>query len=195
MFASPFRSDFFSMLRSWHNIRARKDVWKRFNLALVTSTEPYQFIKDLNQSPFNVGNVVELSDFDQDQVFELNLRHGNPLTKIQTGRLFELLSGHPYLTRKAFYLIASQRITFAEMLKTAHDDDGPFGDHLRNHLFRMSGHENLKVGFVQVINDQRCPDEHVFFRLRGAGLVKRNGNDVLPRNRLYAEYFRRRLNG
>jgi hypothetical protein len=50
MFASPFRSDFFSMLRSWHNNRARGGDWTRFNMALVTSTEPYQFIADLNQS-------------------------------------------------------------------------------------------------------------------------------------------------
>ena len=49
MFASPFRSDFFSMLRSWHNNRARGGDWKQLNLSLVTSTEPYQFIAGLNQ--------------------------------------------------------------------------------------------------------------------------------------------------
>jgi hypothetical protein len=29
--------------------------------------------------------------------------------------------------------------------------------------------------------------------VRGAGLVKRVGNEVLPRNSLYAEYFLKRL--
>lgn len=194
MFTSPFRSDFFSMLRSWHNNRARGGDWTRFNMALVTSTEPYQLIADLNQSPFNVGTVVELKDFTSAQVVDLNQRHGNPLSSEQVAKISELLGGHPYLTRKALYLTASKRATFGDVVENACEDDGPFGDHLRNHLFRMSGYPELKSGLMQVIRYQRCADEHVFFRLRGAGLVRRAGNDVLPRNPLYAEYFGKRLN-
>ncbi|MDO8755586.1 MAG: AAA-like domain-containing protein, partial [Anaerolineales bacterium] len=194
MFTSPFRSDFFSMLRSWHNNRARGGDWTRFNMALVTSTEPYQLIADLNQSPFNVGAVVELKDFTPAQVSDLNQRHGNPLSSEQAAKISELLGGHPYLTRKALYLTASKRATFDDIVKNACEDDGPFGDHLRNHLFRMSDHQDLRSGLNQVIKHQRCSDEHIFFRLRGAGLVKRVGNNELPRNSLYAEYFGKRLN-
>lgn len=194
MFASPFRSDFFSMLRSWHNARARGGDWTRFNMALVTSTEPYQLIADLNQSPFNVGAVVELKDFTPEQVSDMNQRHGNPLSAEQVAKISELLGGHPYLTRKALYLVASKRAAFDEIVKNAYEDDGPFGDHLRNHLFRMSDYQELKSGLMQVIKHQRCSDKHIFFRLRGAGLVRPIGNDVLPRNTLYAEYFRQRLN-
>lgn len=195
MFASPFRSDFFSMLRSWHNNRARGGDWVRLNLSLVTSTEPYQFIADLNQSPFNVGQVVELVDFTLGQVSDLNHRHHEPLTDAQLRELYDLLCGHPYLTRRALYLIASQRTTFSEMIENACEDNGPFGDHLRNHLFRMGNQDKLKAGLIQVIRNHRCPDEHIFFQLRGAGLVKRVTNDVIPRNPLYADYFKKRLNG
>lgn len=193
MFTSPFRSDFFSMLRSWHNNRARGGDWTRFNMALVTSTEPYQLIADLNQSPFNVGTVVELKDFTPKQVTDLNQRHGKPLSAEQVTKIGELLGGHPYLTRKALYLTASKRETFDNILKNAWEDNGPFGDHLRNQLFRMSNHQELKSCLMQVIKHQRCGDENIFFRLRGAGLIKRVGNDVLPRNQLYAEYFGKRL--
>ena len=55
VFDTDFRSDFFGMLRSWHNSRASKAIWKQLDLALVTSTEPYLLIENLNQSPFNVG--------------------------------------------------------------------------------------------------------------------------------------------
>jgi hypothetical protein len=194
MFASPFRSDFFSMLRSWHNNRARGGDWARLNLALVTSTEPYQFIADLNQSPFNVGQVIELVEFTFEQVSELNRRHHNPFTEEQVLQIYDLLGGHPYLTRRALYLVASKRTTFAEMMKNAYEDDGPFGDHLRNYLFRMGNREKLKAGLMQVIKSQRCSDEHVFFQLRGSGLVKRINNEVIPRNQLYADYFKKRLN-
>jgi hypothetical protein len=195
MFGSPFRSDFFSMLRSWHNNRARGGDWTRLNLALVTSTEPYQFIADLNQSPFNVGQVVELVDFTLEQISELNRRYHSPLTETQVTKLFELLGGHPYLTRRALYLVASRRDTLIELIADACEDDGPFGDHLRNYLFRMGDQEKLKAGLVQIIKYQRCPDEHIFFRLRGSGLVKRIENAVIPRNQLYADYFRKRLDG
>lgn len=203
MFASSFRSDFFSMLRTWHNNRANDGRWRNFYLALVTSTEPYQFIADLNQSPFNVGEVLELEDFTPEQVSELNNLHHNPLIESQYRKLNYLLGGHPYLTRKAFYLVASGRYTFMEMLNNIFEDDGPFGDHLRNILFRISDQKKLKKGLVQVINPHRYAlikyfrrmDERTFFRLRGAGLVKRIGNKVVPRNELYAEYFRRRLSG
>ena len=193
MFPSSFRSDFFSMLRGWHNDRARDNDLKRFNMALVTSTEPYQLIADLNQSPFNVGVVVELKDFTSEQVNDLNQCHRNPLSPEQVAKIAELLGGHPYLTRKALYLVASMRAAFDDIVKDASEDDGPFGDHLRNHLFRMSDHKDLKDGLLQVIKYHRCADEHIFFRLRGAGLVRRVGSDVLPRNSLYAKYFGVRL--
>jgi len=194
MFASPFRSDFFSMLRSWHNNRARGGDWTRLNLSLVTSTEPYQFIADLNQSPFNVGQVVELVDFTLKQVSELNQRHNNPLTADQVVQLFDLLGGHPYLTRRALYLVASQRNTFKELVERAYEDNGSFGDHLRNYFFRMGDQKRLKEGLIQVIKYQRCSDDHIFFQLRGSGLVKRVDNAVVPRNQLYANYFGKRLN-
>ena len=195
MFGSSFRSDFFSMLRSWHNNRARGGDWTRLNLALVTSTEPYQFIADLNQSPFNVGQVVELTDFTLEQVGELNRRHQNPLTEAQVKQLFDLLGGHPYLTRRALYLVASGRDTFKELLENACEDTGPFGDHLRNHLFRMGNQEKLKAGLVQIIKYQRCSDEHVFFQLRGSGLAKRIDTKVMARNKLYVDFFGKRLSG
>ncbi len=164
------------------------------NIALVTSTEPYQFIADLNQSPFNVGQVVELKDFTMGQVSALNYRHHGLLTDTQVQQLYDLLGGHPYLTRKALYLVASHRDTFTEMIENSCEDNGPFGDHLRNYLFRMGGQEKLKAGLMQVIKYQRCQDEHLFFQLRGTGLVKRIGNEVVPRNQLYADYFGGRLN-
>src|SRR5215210_1904958 len=76
MFDADFRSDFFAMLRGWHNSRAAKPAWRRLDLALVTSTEPYQLIANLNQSPFNVGQVIALDDFTTDEAHALNELHG-----------------------------------------------------------------------------------------------------------------------
>ncbi len=189
MFDTPFRNDFFSMLRSWHNQRAMKPLWKRLDLALVTSTEPYQLIADLNQSPFNVGQVLRLEDFSPEQVVALNLAHGEPFGAGEVQKLIGLLNGHPYLTRRALYLVASGRLGPGELFATAADERGPFGDHLRYHLFRMYDQRELVEGFLEVLKRRDCENERVFFRLNGAGIVMRQGHDVVPRCQLYAEFF------
>ncbi|BCM94505.1 hypothetical protein IAD21_06412 (plasmid) [Abditibacteriota bacterium] len=193
IFGATFRSDFFAMLRAWHNSRATNLLWKRLDLVLVTSTEPYQLIADLNQSPFNVGQVLELEDFTSAQVADLNHRYGSPLNPDGELQLMMLLNGHPYLTRRALYLIQSRHLSITDLLSHATDDRGPFSDHLRYHLFRMYDKKELVAGLLQVIRAGVCQNEQIFFRLRGAGLVRREGSAVVPRCRLYADYFRENL--
>ncbi len=195
LFDTDFRSDFFSMLRSWYNARANvaTPVWKQLDLVLVTSTEPYQLIENLNQSPFNVGEIINLEDFTESQVADLNERHGSPLSSDEEQRLMWLLGGHPYLTRRALYLVATNRIGVASLFAKAMDDQGPFGDHLRYHLFRIHEKENLIDGMCEVLQRNTCDNEDIFFRLRGAGLAKRTDQQVEPRCQLYADFFRERL--
>ena len=195
MFGTPFRTDFFGMLRGWHNSRATEPIWKQLDLALVTSTEPYQLIEDLNQSPFNVGQVIDLTDFSLEQVADLNQLHGTPFSDKQLDRLMDLLHGHPYLVRRALYLVASGRISVEELFRRSLYERGPFGDHLRYHLSRVYDHTTLVKGLLQVFNSQTCPDERVFFRLRGAGLIRREGQKVVPRCQLYEAYFQEHLRG
>ncbi len=194
VFDSSFRSDFFGMLRSWHNQRSRPgSAWKRLDLALVTSTEPYQLIEDLNQSPFNVGEILELEDFTAREAAGLNQRHGSPLSGGELEALMDLVGGQPFLLRRALYLVASGRSSFADLLAAATDDRGPFGDHLRYHLFRIHDKEELVKGLLQVFDHHRCQSEETFWRLRGAGLVRREGGEELPRSTLYERYFREHL--
>ncbi|WP_366931377.1 AAA-like domain-containing protein [Nostoc sp. JL34] len=195
VFDTDFRSDFFGMLRSWHNSRATTPIWKQLDLALVTSTEPYQLIDNLNQSPFNVGLVIDLEDFTAAQVADLNRRHGSPFNASEEKQLIALLGGHPYLVRLALYSVASDRLYPTELFANAIADNGPFGNHLRNHLFRLHNKQELVHGMFQVIRQNTCEDERIFFRLRGAGLVRREGRVVFPRCQLYTDYFWEHLRG
>lgn len=189
-----FRSDFFGMLRSWHNDRARPRLpWKRLDLVIVTSTEPYQLIDNLNQSPFNVGEIINLEDFNHEQVADLNRRHGMALLQEEERRLMRLVRGHPYLVRRALYLVASGQLSAASLFEHAADEHGPFGDHLRYHLFRMHDKADLVAAMINVINRRGCDDENIIHRLRGAGLIRREGDAVVPRCELYAQYFGRHL--
>ena len=197
MFDTTFGSDFFSMLRSWHNKRAlpTTKVWKNLDLALVTATEPYHLIANLNQSPFNVGEVITLADFTAAQVAELNRKHGDRFSSRQAQQLMDWLSGHPYLVRKALYAVASGQLTVEELFAQAIDDRGVFGDHLRYHLFRINDRQDLREGLRQVIRQQSCSDQRVLRLLSAAGLVYRDEQAVRSRCRLYAAYFGDRLEG
>jgi hypothetical protein len=183
------------MLRAWHSSRATTPIWKRLDLALVTSTEPYQLIENPNMSPFNVGEVIEPADFTAEQVHELNDRHRLPLNPEEERQLMTLLHGHPFLVRRALYLVANRDTSAADLFANATEDRGPFGDHLRHHLFRIYDKPELRAGLLEVIRDKRCRDERVFYRLQGAGLVRREEGKEVPRCQLYADYFREHLDG
>ncbi|WP_017316783.1 AAA-like domain-containing protein [Mastigocladopsis repens] len=106
-----------------------------------------------------------------------------------------LLHGHPYLVRRALYLVASQQIQAEALFAQAIGDRGPFGDHLRYHLFRIYEKKDLVQGFLQVIHNNTCPDERIARLLSAAGLVRREGQIIVPRCQLYADYFREHLHG
>jgi hypothetical protein len=190
---SDFRSDFFGMLRSWHNARRPGSAWKQLDLVLVTSTEPYQLISHVHQSPFNVGEILELTDFTERDVADLNARHRNPMTVTELDELMRLVGGHPYLIRRALYLVTSGRYSASGLLNDAPNYGGPFGDHLRHHLFRLTGRDDLVTALLQVLRGGSTPDELVLHRLIGAGLLRREGRGVVARCELYHRFFREQL--
>lgn len=183
------------MLRGWHNRRATRTLWNQFNLLIAHSTEPTLFIKDLNQSPFNVGTVIRLGDFDRDEVLWLNARHGSPIASGEDlERLLRLVGGHPYLVRQALYALAAGPMSVMDLVSVATDDNGPFGDHLRRHLWVLRDNSHLRKALRQVISGRGCEDEDVFQRLRAAGLIEGESR-ALAKTRcdLYALYMRKHL--
>ena len=57
LFVTPFGSEVFGLIRSWHNERALdpSGPWSNLTIAIAYATEAHLFITDINQSPFNVG--------------------------------------------------------------------------------------------------------------------------------------------
>lgn len=190
-FNSPFRTEFFGMLRSWHNSRT-KAAWRKLDLIIVTSTEPYFFIDDLNQSPFNVGAQLIMADFGVEEVNELNRRHGYPLTPEEVAHLMALVGGHPYLVRMALFLVTDGRWTAEQLFTRARDKNGPFADHLRALLLLcLSGKRELIDGLRRVLAGERIDDRETLWRLTGSGLVGIDDGVPVIRNVLYGDFFRR----
>jgi hypothetical protein len=197
IFRTTFSEDFFAMLRSWHGLRAHpvRRAWKNLDIILATSTEPQFFIDRPHESPFNVGVVLPLGDFTLEQVGRLNALHPKPLAEADLKRLHGLICGHPYLTRKALYMLASSTptLTVDDLFTHAIEDAGPFGDHLRYYLLRLQGKPELISALRQTIEGRAVSDELLIHRLEAAGLVRRDRSKVMPRCTLYGKYFKERL--
>lgn len=195
VFKFSYRDDFFSLIRGWHNNRATNELWCKLNLVIAHSTEPSLWIQDVDRSPFNVGLRLRLDDFTLDQVSHLNIQHGTPLkTDDELRTLMELIGGHPYLVRQSLYALAQNRRGLPELQKEATKETGPFGDHLRQWIWRLRENGELATELKTVKDHNRCADESRFQRLKAAGLVVGETRaDVRMRCRLYELYFKDHL--
>lgn len=196
LLGKDYQSDFFTMLRNWHNQRAvpMSVPWQRVHLAMVISTEPYLLIDAEDRSPFNVAVPLELEGFSLAACRQLNETYKARLRTAETDELFELLFGHPFLTRLAFYrIVGPDRYDFNALIDTAADSDGPFGDHLRALLFKVMQQPDLATALKKLIQSNAQPNTDMYHRLHGAGLARREEGRVVPANLLYARFFKRVL--
>ncbi|MGA2866168.1 MAG: AAA-like domain-containing protein [Verrucomicrobiota bacterium] len=197
LFVTPFGTEVFGLLRSWHNERALDPggPWSNLTIAIVYATEAHLFITDMNQSPFNIGTRLALEDFTPLQVAELNRRYRTPLkSQDELSRFYRLVGGHPYLVRRGLYELTTRKLGFEAFEEQAARDEAWYGDHLRRMLVLLVRDAALTEVMRGVLNNQPCPTAESFDRLRSAGLVVGHiPEEARPRCRLYASYLRRHL--
>ena len=197
LFESPeIADDFFGLLRALHEEAKRRDIWKKLRLIVVHSTEVY-IPMDVNKSPFNVGLPIDLPEFNSQQVQDLAKRHGLNWSDGEVVELMGLVGGHPYLVRLAMYRISRQDVSFNQLVKLPPTEAGIYSDHLRRHLWNLEKYSELMEAMREVVSVSqpvRLRSE-LGFKLNSMGLVKLEGNNYIPRCRLYQEYFGDRLNG
>jgi serine/threonine-protein kinase len=187
-------TDFFGLLRAWHERGKNEAVWQKLRLVIVHSKEVYIPL-NINQSPFNVGLPIELPELNYVQVQDLVQRYGLNLSEEQLEQLMAMVGGHPYLVRVALHQIARGRMTLEKLLQMAPTEEGPYYDHLRRHLLNLEENAELVAAAKQVVaaNSPVEIKTAEAFKLRSMGLVKFQGNAVMPLCDLYRQYFRDRL--
>jgi serine/threonine-protein kinase len=187
-------TDFFGLLRAWHEQGKNQAIWQRLRLVIVHSKEVYIPL-NINQSPFNVGLPIELPELNREQVRDLVQRHGLDWTEKEVEQLMNMMGGHPYLVRVALYHIAKGNMTLEKLLQVAPTQEGPYYDHLRRHLLNLEKSAELVAAVRQVVAADRPVEIRAAeaFKLRSMGLVKFRGNAVVPLCQMYRDYFRDRL--
>lgn len=189
-------TDFFGMLREWHEEGKSNPLWRKLHLVIVHSKEVYIPLS-INRSPFNVGLPIELRELNASEIAILIDKHRLSLTAHQKQQLTELVGGHPYLLRAALYQLARRRISLSQLLTEAPTEGGLYTDHLRRHLLNLEDNERLVAAFQQVIQTYQPVQigSTEAFKLNSMGLVRYQGNEVVPLCDLYRQYFRSRLGG
>jgi hypothetical protein len=186
--------DFFGLLRSWYEKARSRQNWKKLRLVIIHATDVYIRL-NINQSPFNVGLPIELSEFTSEQVQELAKQHGLEKIAALVESLMQMVGGHPYLLEQTFsHLKTHPDTTIAQILTEADTEAGIYGNHLREHRLHLQHHPELAMAFQKVVTSNNpVPLESMqAYQLQSMGLVKLTGNRAEPRCNLYRQYFRPR---
>lgn len=192
LFDVEFSSDLFALIRSMHNERSRRPTgpWSRLTFLIAYAREAHLFIRDLDQSPFNVGTRFELPDFTFAEIDDLNERHGSPLrSEAEVARYARLVGGCPYLVQRGLREMGSGGASLTA-LESGDESTRVFGSHLDRLLGPLTHHDDLGEVIRTILRGDTPGDRTAFERLRSAGfLIGESRADARPRCQLYAAYF------
>lgn len=202
--------EFLPLLRSWHEQSRQFEIWKKLRIAVIHSTK-INISLSINQSPFNVGLPIKLSEFTPEQVQELARRHGLEWSdSYPVGQLMNMVGGHPYLVHLALYHLAISlqqnplrervnnrgkdwvQVELNQLLKAAPTQTGIYSDHLRNHSFFLQQQPKLASALQKVVaakNSIRL-EPLIAYQLDSMGLVKLEGDNCRVSCKLYRLYFK-----
>ena len=115
--------------------RARVPEFKRLSFVLIGVATPGDLIRDSKRTPFNIGQRVDLTDFNFEESLRLaeGLRLPPDESRQALGWVLKWTGGHPYLT---------QRLCSTMMVRDAADLRG---DRLQGSLINDSELGKVKV--------------------------------------------------
>ncbi|MEG3863448.1 AAA-like domain-containing protein [Microcoleus sp. herbarium12] len=200
--------EFLPLLRFWYEQARQSETWQKLRITVIHSTEIYIALS-LNQSPFNVGLPIKLSEFTAEQVQDLAQRHGlNWSDSYPIEQLMKMVGGHPYLVHLALYhlailqqnsLSAGENVAgedlaptaLEQLLKSAPTQSGIYSDYLRNQSIAIQQNPELASAFQEVLAAKNSIHLEPFtaYQLDSMGLVKLNGNNCSLSCELYRIYF------
>ncbi|NEO36936.1 MAG: hypothetical protein F6J90_11705 [Moorea sp. SIOASIH] len=190
---------FLTLLRSWHEDAKSKEVWKKLRLIVVYATDVYVTLPT-EQSPFNVGLLIELLEFTEQQVTSFAQAYGLNLSGDSVTKLMAMVGGNPYLLSQAFDYLKNHEAaekTLDTLLANAPTEAGIYGSHLRQLLTSIQDHPEL-LDAVKLLVSTTKPvrlDATITRKLESMGLLQRYGNDCSLISNLYRLYFSDRILG
>ncbi|MBD2025867.1 AAA-like domain-containing protein [Leptolyngbya sp. FACHB-711] len=217
VFSLAFETDsFFAVLRNCFDKRAINPKYFRLTFALVGVATPTDLIRDRQQSPFNVGQGIELGGLElarsQHLLSGLASKTSQPEAVLQA--VFHWTGGQPFLTQKLCRLIltadaipAGQEAAWVDRLVQEKvirhwetQDDPPHFKPIANRILRNEQRVGRLLGLYQRILQSPfaqdglpegvlLDDSSEQVELRLSGLVVKRDRRLRIYNRLYSLIF------
>jgi WD40 repeat protein len=201
-----FTDDFYAAIRYFYNARAHAPEFGRLSFVLIGVATPSELINDPKRTPFNIGQRVDLDDFTFEEALPLADGLQLPTDNAQQTLRWVLdwTHGHPYLTQRLCATIANQelhRCTRADVAQavagtflgemSGRDDNLLFvGDMLTKRApdpaAVLSIYRAIRQGWMPVRDQAQSP---VHTHLKLSGVVRRDGDVLRVRNRIYERVF------
>jgi len=204
--------DFFALIRCFYNKRVDNPEYKRLTFALLGVATPSDLIADKTQTPFNIGQAIELYGFKIDEAEPLpqglNGKVNNPQAVIE--EILNWTAGQPFLSQKLCQLIIKSKnknekkinisanqlveeIVQISIIKNWEAQDEP--EHLKTIRDRILRNEQ-KAGRLLVIYQEILQQGEVIADgsleqtdLRLSGLVVQEQGKLRVYNRIYQQVF------
>jgi tetratricopeptide (TPR) repeat protein len=205
----PYTDDLFVALRAMYNDRPREAAFEQVAFCLVGAATPNELIKDPRTTPYNVGRMIELRDFDPVR-HDLSPLHRAVSNTPQTGealvcRVLHWTGGHPYLTIKLCDEVVKEGVVMVEGVDRLVDklyrnldavrSDVHFATALRFFDPKSGRVNDLTTTLTLYCRIWRGQQEldlttPVHIQLKLTGIVKRNDyGRLVVRNRIYQLIF------
>jgi hypothetical protein len=201
-------NDFFALIRSCYNQRSLNPEYQRLTFALFGVATPSELITNIQITPFNIGQSIQLEGFKEHEAQPLLQGLAEKVSNPQT-LLKEILawtSGQPFLTQKLCKLIRNtsdpihpnsesewiEILVQTNIVDNWESQDEP--EHLktiRNRLLRSKQSLRLLALYRQVLEREEVvvansPEER---ELLLSGIVVKQQGALKVQNRIYASIF------
>ena len=156
---------------------------------LASSTEPTFFIEDNFQSPFNIGERIELPPFSEMELRELAGRYGLGSDDERIQQVAEFTGRRPYISNICFYQLQNGLSTEDALRPEA------FTSHLHRYLLHFRKTKDLSDGMRDVAKGRSVPaNTQLAGRLMSTGLVVEDSSgNLVAAATLYRDFFKKEL--
>ena len=204
----PFTDDFFAAIRYLYVARSTNAALRRLSFVLIGVATPADLIQDPKRTPFNIGERVDLGDFTPTEAAPLADGLGLPADRRTEalGWILAWTGGHPYLTQRLCSVLAadpprpwSEAAVDEVVARTFLGDQSERDNNLqfvRDMLTKRAPHpygqEVLRTYRAVWRGRRPVADEEqnlVHAHLKLSGVVRRQGQALVVRNRIYREVF------
>jgi WD40 repeat protein len=106
----PFPTDeFFAAIRSFYNQRTTNPELNRITFCLIGVATPSDLIRDGSRTPFNIGERIHLTDFEEQEAgpFIKGIGRSPEIATKLLRRILWWTGGHPYLTQRLAAAVAA----------------------------------------------------------------------------------------